>query len=182
MKKSILQFLSLFVCVIFTACTEEPNASVQMNDEASDLVAKSSTPWDGIIGIEKDGKFEIVADQNFLKADLEKTLQDQGTPARLTYLAIEEKIATNNPSDRGYMLIGGDANGTSIGVFLEKNFSQPHNSHVFTIDRSSGLTRTSCRGCAQGCNLQYLTIDGKKIPICNENGCMYNCEKIETSK
>ena len=181
--KKLLQFLSmLLVCVVFTSCTEEPNASVQMNDDASDFVAKTTTPWDGIIGVEKDGKFEITADQNFLKADLEKTLQDQGTPTRLVTLSINQKTATNNSSDVGYMLIGSDNNGISIGVFLEKSFSQPNNSHVFTIDRTSNFTRTSCRGCAQGCNLQYMTIDGKRIPYCNENGCYYNCDKVETSK
>src|SRR5690606_40385058 len=111
-----------------------------------------------------------------------KTLYDQGIQTSLRTLVIDERAALNDPSDSAFVLIGSDNDGISIGVFMEKSYSEPHNSFVFTVDRSLDFIRTTCKGCAQGCNLQYLTIDGKKIPICNENGCYYNCEKIQTSK
>ena len=78
------------------------------------------------------------------------------------------------------MLIGADDSRTSIGVWLITKAGNQAGAQELILD--SGFTNsTSCTGCAQGCNLDYMTIDGKKVAFCNENGCNYDCTKGESS-
>lgn len=140
--------------------------------------ARGGSVWDGPIGKDYgDGVYVVTADEQMLIDDLQKVLRKEGYPAELRILEIVKKTASNDPNDEGFMLIGSDLQGTSIGVWLE--LSQSTNS--FTFVRQPGLsTSTTCTGCTSGCNLQYLTIDGKKVAYCNENGCTYDCEKSES--
>lgn len=179
MKKNILKSLTLLL-LIFTASCSDDTEAVIMNDEAAQEFTKKNgteSVWDGVIGEERDGAYEITADINVLKQSLEDILKIQESPTTLTSLSIQEKISVNDPSVTNYMLIGSDGNGISIGVPLTKSVI---NGFTPVFNASNNLrVSISCRGCAEGCNLQYMTIHGKHYPYCNENGCYYNCRTIE---
>lgn len=179
MKKNILKSLTLLLLIFAASCTDDTEA-VTMNDEAAQEFAKKNgtgSEWDGVVGIERDGAYEITADVNFLKQSLEDILKIQEIPTTLTSLSIQEKISVNDSSVTNYMLIGSDGNGISIGVPITKNTTNGF-TPVFYAS-SDFRVSISCRGCAEGCNLQYMTIHGKHYPYCNENGCYYNCRTIE---
>jgi len=174
MKKFILSLmaLSMFVAV---GCSEESatDYNAAPAEEQNNLFGRSSV-WNGVIGIEDNGLYKVTADEAALMADLETNLKREGHDTKLQTLEIVKKESANTPGDFGYMLVGADKVRTSIGVWLVRSNNQ------FTID--TGFTNsTSCTGCAMGCNLSYMTIDGKKLAYCNENGCDYDCTKSETS-
>jgi hypothetical protein len=180
MKKILLQSVLFLSVLVAASCSSEENTT-DFNDAAvntasediNGLAAKSSI-WDGEIGVDDKGTFVITANESILLADMQDVLKKQGNPAILETIEIVEKIVINNPSEKGYMIVASDKVGTSVGVPLLKS------TNIFRLDRTF-RNATTCTGCAQGCNLSYLNIDGKRIPYCNENGCTYNCTKGETS-
>lgn len=167
----LLLLVTLWSCSSDSALQEEVNAASREN-----FTKKNGAIWKGVIGEDRNGVYVITADPNALKSYLEDLLRKDGQNVVLDTLTIEKKIATNNPGDSAYMLIGSRGSGSmsvSIGVMLTLN---RYNFSMSTEPRTS----TSCRGCAEGCNLSYYTINGKKVPYCNENGCSsFNCEKSE---
>ena len=177
MKKITLICLFSFLLIgIMAACSSEAeneDVLLQQQDELVQLMRRG-TIWDGLIGVDDGANgYVIVADTLSLKADLEDQLRIEGNPTKLSTIAIVAKNAVNDPADTGYMLIAADSAGQSIGVFLRLTNSR------FYLDNEV-MTSTSCKGCATGCNLEYLNIEGKKVAYCNENGCIYNCTKSET--
>lgn len=181
MKNNIIKSLALLLLIFTASCTEESD-TVQMNDSASeDLTGKSGngSVWESVIGAVQDGEYVIVADREVLKLELENILKREDNATEITSLEIVEKAATNDPADIGYMLIGSGDGEISIGVPLSMDASSPM-TPILIVD--PGLFKSvTCRGCAQGCNLEYLIDRGKKYPYCNENGCYYNCKKTESS-
>ncbi len=175
MKKLLLKS-AIFIAVLVTVISCSTDAeSVTVNETVSNKT-KRSTLWDGVIGKALGTKYTVTANRAILINDLEQVLRSQGDTITIETLQIVQKTPINNPFERGYMLVGSDTRGTSIGVFLL--LSQQNE---FTMLRQRDMaTATTCRGCATGCNLQYLTIDGKKVAYCNENGCVYDCEKTDS--
>lgn len=179
MKKNLLKALSaLFAIGMIISCSSDAeNDNVNTPSSASSAsTARGGSVWSEVIGKDwGNGQYVITADENAILADLQVIIRKEGHLAELRSLEIVQKTATNDPADVGYMLIGSDNQGTSIGVWMELQ------NDSFTLIRQPGLsTSTTCTGCATGCNLQYLTIDGKKVAYCNENGCIYDCEKSES--
>jgi hypothetical protein len=187
MKKNILKSLCLFFVMLATvACSDESNDAVQMND-ASDFTVKSTEGdvWEGVIGVVNGKNFEVLPEKReAIIADLESILaREGGDNVKLATLEIVEKVATNVPGDLGYMIIGSNNDGISIGKMVAKSLSQDNNTYVFTlIGGSSGSISTSCWGCARGCFLRHYRIDGKFIPYCEEGVCGNFCTKKETEK
>ncbi len=183
MKKTILKTVSaLFMVALVASCSTDAENEVVVNDNAAgeEFSTARGNVWDGVIGEEgAPGVYEVTADENALLDDLEDVLSKEGIPTNLRDLQIVEKTASNDPNDRGFFLIGSDYQGTSIGVMLDKNASGEF--YMSTGSKGLSSTSTSCRGCATGCNLSYLTVDGKKVPFCNENGCINDCEKSESN-
>lgn len=180
MKKIILTSIySLLLAVVFTGCSSDANSPQDFNNEEANSATledeNRGAHWNGVIGIAQNGTFEITADATLLKRDLEDILKMQGYGTTLTGLEIVEKTASNDPSNIGYFLVGSNGAGTSIGVLLARE------SNTFVLDKSSIVKAISCRGCHDGCNLSYVTMAGKKVAYCNENGCVYHCEKNESS-
>jgi hypothetical protein len=138
---------------------------------------------DGVIGIERGSEYVITADANALTAALEDILESQGQPVTIKALEIRKLIASNNTNSEGLMLIGSTGNlgdrSTSIGIMLTK---RPGGLYISDSPNGGPRTSTSCTGCAEGCNLMYYDINGRKVPYCQENGCpTYNCKKSETT-
>jgi hypothetical protein len=179
MKKILLKSIAcLSLLILIGSCSNDENTAVDLNESASKSVTqKKASYWDGVLGVDRgSGVYQITVDPALIIADFENILQTQGTPASLNSLNIVRKVAANNSLDSGYMMIGSSSSGTSIGVMLQQN------GNSFYLDPGTGGQKTTtCRGCATGCNLEYYNIDGKKIPYCNENGCIYDCTKIETT-
>ena len=175
MKKMILSLLALSMFAV--SCSEEsatefnaPEASVEESMFARGVV------WDGEIGVDVNGVYKITADQEALKADLNAIWKREGKSATVQTLEIVKLTASNDPGDTGFMLIGTDAARTSIGVWLTRT------SNSTFINDDTFQVSTSCEGCAQGCNLTYLTLNGKKVAFCNEMGCTYDCTKTESNR
>ncbi|AWH84991.1 hypothetical protein HYN59_07570 [Flavobacterium album] len=177
MKSNLLKIGAclLFVATI-AACSSD--SDINLTDAATPERANRASFWDGEIGVEKTtGELEITADKSAIIANFEDILQKEGNPTTLTSLVIVKKPALNDPSNVGHMLIGADGRNTSIGVMLIRD-----GSGSLKLDKLSSevIKTTSCRGCASGCNLEYLYVNGKKVAICNENGCISDCTKTET--
>ena len=178
-------FLSLVALSLFAVGCSEDSAT-DFNGPATDETSEDFNPlaargsvWDGEIGIEEDGVYKITADEAALKADFTATLKREGNDTTIETLTIIELESSNTPGDKGIMLVGSDGKRTSIGVWLNKKPTQS-GSQQLTLDMDFSKS-TSCTGCAQGCNLDYLNIDGRKVAYCNENGCDYDCTKGESS-
>lgn len=179
MKKNLLQLLSaLFAIGMIISCSSDAENDTTVNEglSASTVSTARGSVWDGVIGEDwGNGRYVVTANEELILTDLQEIIEKEGHTAVLRNLEIVQKVATNDSGDRGFMLIGSDNQGTSIGVWMELQ------NNNFTLVRQPGLsTSTTCTGCATGCNLQYLTIDGKKVAYCNENGCIYDCEKSES--
>lgn len=181
MKRIILNCAAcLLLITAIVACSSESTVDLTTDTTAVAPERESrSNAWDGIIGEDKGNDvYEITADKQALLADLQANIDKEtaGSPVTLETLDIVKKNALNDSGDTGYMLIATDNRGVSIGVMLSKQIGS------FKLDNNQfqAPTTVSCWGCTHGCNLQYLYIDGKKIPICNENGCGSDCVKKET--
>jgi len=176
MKKTILKSLALLLFIaIIGSCSNEEN--IDSSASKSNLAARASV-WDGPIGVYKGkNKYQITADTSVIIADFENTLEASGNKTTLQTLDIVKKAAVNDDTSEAYMLVASDNAGTSIGVMLLIK----SNNFYFDGGGSGGGTTTICRGCATGCNLSYLLVDGKKFPYCNENGCGEYCTKSEVS-
>ncbi|OYQ43803.1 hypothetical protein CHU92_02950 [Flavobacterium cyanobacteriorum] len=183
MKKNITKGISfLFIAAMIISCSQESTATdesvVVAGDNPVQNYARGSV-WDDVLGIDnQDGTFSIVPDKQLLLKDMQDILDKGGMPTTLVDIIIVEKSAVNNPSDKALMIVGLDNQGTSIGIWLRRAQQE---SFELVLDKTFDLIAIACRGCTDGCNLQYLTIDGKKVPYCNENGCMIDCDKLESS-
>lgn len=173
--KTFLKTLACSVTMLFAvSCSNDNNdAAVAFNQKNLDAAADATavSVWDGEIGALRNGIYVITADEAQLMAELQDTLNKKGNKELLETLEILEKHDVNNPSDTAYMLIASNSKGTSIGVLLKAAGS----SQSLQLDNDLGFKATSCTGCVSGCNLSYLKIDGKNVPYCNENGCIYDC-------
>lgn len=184
MKSIITKSCSCFLLLLtIWACSSDPVLQEEVNSSSREnFIQKSGGVWNGIVGQEINGQYVVTADQGALKVYLQNILKREGISVSLQTIQIEKKIADNNPLDTAFMLIGSTSGignrDTSIGIMLTQG-----SSGFFISPTLNGgpQTSTSCRGCTSGCNLSYYTINGKKVPYCNENGCsIYNCEKSET--
>lgn len=186
MKRTVLNSIAslLFIAAV-TACSSE--SAVDLTNDTTDVTTQEpdrqnrSAAWDGIIGIDRGNDvYEITADKHELLADLQATYREEGGTGELETLEIVKKTALNDAYDNGYLLISGDGKGVAIGVMLVREESTGVLKPDYTFTSPGGgpsFKGVSCWGCATGCNLEYLLIDGKKVPICNENGCVADCTR-----
>lgn len=174
MKKFFLFFVA-FTMFFAVGCSEENATDINTQESSEDIhrLAGRGTVWDGEIGVIDNEVYKITADQEALKADLQAILNEEGKTTELQALEIKKLIADNDSKDSAYMLIGSDGARTSIGVFLVAQGPSLYFDTTF-------VSSVSCDGCPQGCNLNYLIIEGKRVPFCNEMGCMYDCTKTES--
>lgn len=182
MKKIILKSLAcLFALALMVSCSNDETDTVVPKSSAAATAVTPSTArgsfWDGTLGVlDSNGNPQLTVDPSLVIADFEATLQKEGNDTDLITVSIEKKYPTNSTSlDPGYMLIGSDGKGTSIGLMLTLAGTS------FTLGGGDETTSVSCRGCATGCNLSFLLVDGHKYPYCNENGCGEFCTKSESS-
>ena len=174
--------------VLGASCsTEEASISNPENTpqiEASAPVASTArgTFWSSAIAeVNADGSATIVADEAILTADLESVLDSEGNTATLTSLKVVKKVNVNNSQDATYALVGSNSAGISIGVFLVavNGYLYLDGGYGYTGDNE--VFSTTCRGCADGCNLMYISLGGKKVFYCEENACGNFCSKNETT-
>jgi hypothetical protein len=186
MKNSLLKATAFIAAtLVVTGCSNDTNdAGINSGNSAAVLseeqVAEDMNRayyWQTDIGQEVDGEYIITADVNLLKADLEEVLANEGRATTLQDIFITGMVADNDPTDKGYFLIGSDKNGQTISLQLEKQDTK------FILYNDNGFVKTvSCDGCVSGCNLSYLLINGKRVAYCQENGCSeYDCSKSESS-
>ena len=185
MKKITLSaaFVLLLSAIAFVGCSEDntpldtESASAAASNPSSSMFMRGSL-WAGEVGQydELTNTYIITGDKEGYKEAFMFVLRDQGyEDVVIESLEILEKTSFNYPDDKGYMLVASDNKGTSIGVNLDRR------SLSFVMEDPNAVSYTTCRGCATGCNLQFITVNGKKVPFCNENGCVYDCEKSETA-
>jgi len=172
MKKNILKGLFCVLFIAFIAsCSTEDNESQQTNASAQ---AKSNV-LHGRIGINNHGAPQLTANKALLMAQLEQLAAKNGTIVKLTNVEIVQKTATNDTTDTGYVLIGSDPDGASVAMGLDDGTGGG-----FYLDPSAGGgTIVVCKGCATGCNLEYLLVGKNKLYYCNSNGCGVYCTKSE---
>jgi len=174
--------LKIFVSVMFLAsviaCSSDSVSEENIDLTAPERLNRTSV-WDGEIGtITEEGGLELTANKEALITAFEDILIKQGNSARIENLEIVTKTATNDPFDKAYMVIGSNNSDTSIGVVLVRSGG---GASLVLDERFEKPKSVTCRGCATGCNLEYLnTTDGKRVPYCNVNGCISDCTKLET--
>lgn len=177
--KKILSILACFSLIIFAvSCSSEndpANDSVLYNSNTA-FSAKTGSPFDGVIGEVRGGSNIVTAAPQPILQEFENALMSEGISDDMTTLAIVRKTATNNGAHQAYFLIAsGSGHTTTASVSLELS------NNVFYAEKPANgdYQKIICRGCAQGCVFSYLTIDGVKIPYCNEMSCsQYDCREI----
>lgn len=187
MKKIFLKSLAclLFLATMTSCSTDNTTQEVSNKSTTNSINKKNGSIWEGVIGVEENGKYLITADKKALMSYLEYLMDQEGDDVTLDDINIVKQTATNDPNDTAYLLIasgrsggGGIPEAVSVGMILRGQ-------NVFYLDGNidSGgdpITVTSCRGCSYGCNLRYYTIGKHQVPYCDENGCSrYNCVKRE---
>jgi len=182
MKNNLLKtFACAFAVVLMASCSTEETDTIMPQASVKDQGANGGTPstargsiWAGTLAtIDAAGHITFVVDPELIIDDFNVSLREQGVPTQVTTVAIHEKIASNDPNVKAYMLIGSDNNGTSIGVMLQRG------GYDISVDTEDGDKNVSCRGCATGCNMSFLIVSGHKYPVCNTNGCGAFCERRE---
>ena len=184
MKKDTLKQIQLFLLLLLVtvSCSTEDTAtsSGEMNMKNNDVAtaaAEQSSYWYGPIAEEKDGKYIFIVDTQLIKNDLEVVLNDMGFQTTIQELSIVDKVAHNDPSSITPFLIGRDNNGVTIARMLERVH---YNLQVQRNDLGM-MVNITCTGCIDGCNIDYLNINGKSVPYCNENGCSkYDCSETRS--
>lgn len=185
MKKTILSIIAMASFIAFaTSCTNDTASIKEINDSSATVsesfhqAAKASF-WDDIIGYDRgNGIYEVTADKQAITDYFEDILTREDNATTIKTIQIVQKTATNDSLSTGYMLVGGDNNGTSIALWLTLNTTN----HALKLDQQLADKSISCKGCTSGCNIAYLTVEeGKKVAYCNENGCNLDCTKTETS-
>ena len=177
MKKMLFTLACFTLLVFVVSCSEsEPaNDSVLYNSNTAFSV-KDGSVFDGVIGEVRSGANVVTAAPGPILQEFENALMSEGISDDMTTLTIVKKTATNNPAHQAYFLIAsGTGYTTTASVSLELN------SNFFYAEKPANgdYQKIICRGCAQGCLFSYLTIDGVKIPYCNELACNeYDCREI----
>lgn len=177
MKKLLFTLVCFTLLAFVVSCSESDpaNDSVLYNSNTAFSV-KTGSVFDGVIGEIRGGENVVTAAPGPILQEFENALISEGISDDLTTLAIVRKTATNNPGHQAYFLIAsGAGHTTTASVSLELS------SNYFFAEKPVDGDRQKiiCRGCAQGCLFSYLTIDGVKIPYCNELACsQYDCREI----
>jgi hypothetical protein len=171
MKKYLL--LLVFTCLALTSCSTDE--TITLADEGNGHSALRGNYWDGVIGFDNGGgNYQFAVSPQVLMSDLEEQLRVMGDSVVLHSIAIVDKKAANDNTN-GYMLVASDNEGTSIGLMLIKGADQAFRADK-GIEGDPDPSTISCRGCATGCNLEYLNMPGGKYPYCNTNGCGDFCQ------
>lgn len=178
MKNTLLKITAVLAVIFLMGACSTDEASVK-NEQTGVALAKSSL-WEGQIGtVNSSGQVKFAVNKTILLADFESILADQGIPTDLTEINFELKKNQTDPYDQAYVLIGSNNAGTSIGVMLNLVGTGLYLDNPVFGDGGS-FASTTCRGCATGCNLSFIRLQGKKVFYCNENGCGEFCTKKET--
>jgi hypothetical protein len=189
MKKNLLKTSAFFVLVALMASCNSDEATINTTAIVPQIEASADTPstargtfWSAAIGeINPDGSATITADTVTITADLEEILDSEGNTTTLTAVKIIKKVNVNDASNATYALVGTNSTGISIGVFLLANNGYVYLDDGYGNTGGNEIYSTTCRGCADGCNLMYITVGGKKVFYCDENVCGNFCSKNETT-
>ena len=176
MKKIIFKSLCFLLFVAFVAsCSSEDN---DMQRDTSNAQAEA-TVLRGRLGVERNGIAVLTADKVMLIKKLEAAALKGGDKISLTNIEIVRKTATNDGRVTLYMIVGTDDEGVSVGMPVAHKRDGFYFDPIAGGGNDGGTTTVVCRGCATGCNLEFLLVQGKKLPYCNENGCGVYCTKKE---
>lgn len=189
MKKLLLKTLPVLslIALVASCSTDEaiinnPENAVNIEQAPKGYATHRGTFWSSAIAeINPDGSATIIADTVTLTADLEEILESEGNGTNLTSVKALKKINVNDAANATYALVGSNGSGLSIGVFLVANVNYLFLDDGYGNTGGNEIFSTTCRGCATGCNLMYVTIGGKKVFYCDENVCGNFCSKNETS-
>jgi len=183
MKNALLKLTAVFALILSVAACSTDEATINNNEAAEEqetLLARGSF-WQGQLGVvNPDGSATLTVNPTAVKADLEAQLAAENNATVIRTVGIQYKKNINDNTDGTYALIGSNSSGTSIGILLTVRGSGLY------LDGGSGSgsegagTSTTCRGCATGCNLSFVRIQGQKVFYCNENGCGEFCTKNES--
>lgn len=185
MKKNLLKIVMVLAIIALAGSCSTDEAEVK-NDNAAALqqeaaLAARGSFWDGQLGtVSSSGVTAFTVDPDLIKSDFEAILASENNATTLTSITIQLKKNVNDVSDQTYSIIGSNLSGISIGVFLKARDNALFLDDPSFGSASDGFSSTTCRGCATGCNLSYVRIDGKKVYYCNENGCGEFCTKNES--
>lgn len=184
MKKNILKSAVCFLLLgLAFSCSTDNDVVIEQPSEKNldGFQQKDASVWNGTIGIERNGAYEVTANPAPILAEFEAILAEEGNPVKLTHLTIQKRIATNDPSSEAYFLIGGTPNIGSGTTSIAKRVTK--SGYTFTISPGVGGgpgKSVSCRGCGTGCFLEYYQIDGHYVAYCDSAGCGSDCTKSES--
>lgn len=175
MKNIILKsFACLLLLSLTWSCSDEGDVSTQPVEKQ--VQTKNGSLLDGIIATLRDGKYEIIVDEQQLIEELETVLEEEtGEPIELSSVSIQQKTATNDPTNSSYFLIGntvdlGDDT-VSFGGRLDAS-----SGGLFFSSSSRGKF-LGCKGCGTGCFIEYYFYEGKYFPYCDSAGCGRRCAR-----
>lgn len=183
MKKNILKVL-ICICLVGFVWSCNTENDVQMQPDNSSAQQKSSSVWDGDLGVQlEDGTYSITADINELTNEVERLSALDGDVVKITSVEILKVKAVNDLSLEGVVLFAGTGNVGSGSKTMAFQLTQDIAGGVSLLDpfngeNTSGPKRISCRGCGHGCFIEYYKIDGHLVGYCLPAGCGVDCEKI----
>jgi hypothetical protein len=188
-RKALRSIACLMLIGMVWSCSNESDTVMSDSKETSlrDSFQKSGGVWDGVIAEENNGQIIITADEDALIAGLNNALERQNPddPAKVTSLTIIRIIATNDPADAAYFLIGDGRSASGSRISAGVPLSPGGGSGNTKFLASGGFVSAgepkpvSCWGCGTGCFLEYYNVDGHRVPYCNSAGCGPICTKIE---
>lgn len=189
MKNKLLKSLLIVaVIALVGACSSEDTVvnNTEYTNGVKPVTAARGSFWGDKLGvINADGTATLTVDEALVKSDFEQILRAEGEGSAVQSVWIERKVNANDPSDFTYALIGSALSGTSVGVLLSGSAKGENlyleNPNPNPGSPTDGATSVSCRGCAYGCHLSYVKIQGHKVFYCDEDGCGDFCTKTETS-
>lgn len=184
MKKNIFRIIAC-ICLISLVWSCSTENDVQMQpDGNSQVQLKNSTIWEGELGIElSDGTYSITADKAVLTREIERISAEEGDVVKINSLEIVKVIATNDSNMQGVVLFAGTGNtGTiakTMGFQLAVQSGSVSLANLANESGGDGPGHISCRGCGQGCFLEYYKFDGHLVGHCVPAGCGADCEKLK---
>ncbi|WP_116786897.1 hypothetical protein [Flavobacterium psychrotrophum] len=183
MKNTLLKITAVLAIIFLIGACSTDETSVKNDAQQNGTLLAKGSIWEGALGtVNSVGQTKFAVNKNLLLADFESILADQGEPTDLTDIFFELKKNETDPDDQTYVLIGTNGGGTSIGVMLKAvGASSLYLDDANFSSVSEGFTSTTCRGCATGCNMAFIRLQGKKVFYCNENGCGEFCTKNESN-
>lgn len=189
MKKIILKSLTcILVLGMAWSCSTENDVQIDSSAVNGSTHLKDGSVMNGVIGVDLgNGVYQIIVDRSELLAEIARISAEDGNPVIFETVDIVKKVAVNNPSLEGFVLLAGTgtketSSATTMAFTLTMNGANFSIGDPFGTGNGSGgpiIEKVSCRGCGTGCFLEFYEIDGHFMGYCDTAGCGAFCQRIK---